>query len=123
MMKKITAIFCSLVLLAGCSQNYQAEREFWKAEKALSGITKSMVLEQGTQVLDPVIASFKKIYEQYPSSPKAVESLFVISNLYIRQKKYDEAIQSLEKILQNSLAQFRSQARSSVPMPSTSGKK
>jgi TolA-binding protein len=100
-MKKSVAIFCSLIILSGCSQNYQAEREFWKAEKTLSGVTRAMVQDQGPQVFDPMIAAFKKIYEQYPSTPKAVESLFVISNLYIRQKKYDEAIQSLEKIIQN----------------------
>ena len=60
-----------------------------------------MVQDQGPQVFDSVIVAFKRIYEQYPSTPKAVESLFVISNLYIRQKKYDEAIKALEKIIQN----------------------
>ena len=100
-MKKLAALFCCLTVLAGCSPSYQAEREFWKAEKMLSGVTRSVVQEHGPQVFDPIIATFEKIYEQYPGTEKAAESLFVISNLYLRQKKYPEAIQTLEKIVQN----------------------
>jgi TolA-binding protein len=108
-MKRVLALLCSLAILSGCSQTYQAEREYWKAEKMLTGVTKAMVKEQGPQVFDPVIASFKRVYEQFPGTAKAAESLFVISNLYLRQKKYDEAIRTLEKIIQN-YSEFRDRA-------------
>lgn len=99
-MKKILTGICCLLLLVGCSQNYQAERESWKAEQLLSGVTKTMVQEH-PEVLDPSIAAFKKVYEQFPGTGKAVESLFVISNLYLRQKKFEDAIHTLEKVIQN----------------------
>lgn len=100
-MKQGLALGCALLFLAGCSQSYQAERDYWKAEKMLSGVTKAMVQEQGPQVFDPAIAAFKKVYEQFPGTEKAADSLFVISNLYLRQKKYDDAIRTLEKVIQN----------------------
>ncbi len=100
-MKKLIAIALGLLVLSGCSKNYQAEREFWKAEKVLAAIDKSAPDQQGAGVLDPAIKAFRAVYDRFPGSIKAVESLFVVSNLYVRQKKYDEAIQTLALIIQN----------------------
>lgn len=100
-MKKFIAIALGLLILSGCSKNYQAEREFWKAEKVLATIDKTAPDQLGAGVLDPAVKAFQAVYDRYPASIKAVESLFVVSNLYVRQKKYDEAIQTLKLIVQN----------------------
>jgi tetratricopeptide (TPR) repeat protein len=111
-MKKSLALIFSVLLLAGCgNQNYQAEKEFWKAEKAMKLLTKKDLQEKGPSIMDPVIKQFEDVYEKYPGTPKASESLFVISNLRIRQNKFAEAVEALEKIVQNYSDQKAAEAR------------
>ncbi len=108
-MKKFIAVVCLIALISGCSPNYNAEREFWKAERLLAQIKRTDIEQKGVQILNPVIAAFQKVAETYPHSPKASESMFVISNLKIRQKNYEDAREVLRKIVQN-FSNFRDSA-------------
>lgn len=111
--KKIAGGIALAFLLTGCRENYLAEKEFWKAERKLLAIKKADVERQGPELLTPAITAFETIVTQYPTSVKSAESLIVISNLKLRQKKYEEAIKTLGILIQNfsHLAEKTSEAR------------
>lgn len=89
-------------LLTGCSKNYQAEREFWKAEKVLNDVKKTDIQAKGAETaLAPAILAFERVIDKFPGSVKSVESLFVISNLQIRMNKLADARDTLKKVVQN----------------------
>ncbi|MCM8775336.1 MAG: tetratricopeptide repeat protein [Candidatus Omnitrophica bacterium] len=94
-------ILAALLSFTGCSKEYMAEREFWKAERLMSQIKKADLEAQGTQILDPVATAYQKVFEKYPGTVKAVESLFVITNIRLRQKNTQAARETLQKIIQN----------------------
>jgi len=96
-MKKICLLLIAAVGLAGCSQEYMAEREFYKAQKVLESIK----LTEGDKALDKAIDAFSQIVEKYPSSRKALESLNLIANMRIRQKQFDKAREALKTVIQN----------------------
>ena len=91
-----------LLLLSGCRESYLAEKEFFKASKVLATIKASDIKAHGLQVYDPAIEAFEHVVEKYPGTPKAVESLFLISHLRASQKNFDKARTALEKVVQNS---------------------
>lgn len=101
MMRKFLVLLFSGLLLCGCRENYLAEKAFWKAQKTLQEIKKTDASKRGPEVFDPAIKALEEIVDRYPSSPKAIDSLFRIANLRRQQKKFDEARQSLEKVVQN----------------------
>ena len=93
--------FFLAVSFSGCSsETYRAEKAFWKAEQLLKQAQAKETAARSA-AYEPVIFAFSEIAESYPATPKALESLFVVANLRIRQKKYEDAIKTLEKIIQN----------------------
>jgi len=100
-MKKIALLIAAVLLVSGCSQEYTAEKAFWKARTELKKVKKSDIATGKVEVLDPSIRDFQKIADRFPGTSKAAESLFVVVNLKIMEKKYDEAHQTLTKIIQN----------------------
>ena len=105
MIKKPSLVLCVMVmsgiLISGCSRNYMAEREFYKAEKIFKGISEDEVKTTGPSAFDPAIEAFEKVANKYPTTPKALESLFTISNLCVKQEKYAEAREALRKVVIN----------------------
>lgn len=100
-MKRIVFLILAVLLVSGCGQNYSAEKAFWKARTDLKKVKQADLAAGKTEVLEPSIQAFQKIADRFPGSPKAAESLFVVANLKIQQKKYDEAHATLTKIIQN----------------------
>lgn len=97
-MKKIAFILLASFLLAGCRENYLAEKAYYQATKTLE-LVKNQNSASNPELLTPAIAAFEQVAEQYPTTPKAKESLFHISLLKAGQKDFDGARAALEKII------------------------
>lgn len=90
-------LLAASLLSSGCGKNYLAEKEFYKAEQLL----KSLNLADGLQPLDRAVEAFQSVADRYPSTPKALESLRLISNMRLKQKNYQAARQALVDITQS----------------------
>ena len=93
-----------LVLLAiigffitGCGKNYRAEREFYNAEKVLKTIEKTAA----PSALDAAVDAFQVVVDKYPSTNKAIESLNLISNMRLKQERFEDARAALEQIVRD----------------------
>lgn len=101
-MKQGLMILLSIFLASGCArETYNAEKEYWKAEKILQGVSKTDYEKLGPAAFDPAIQAFQKVAERFPGTSKACDALFVISNLYLKQKKVPEAKKTLETVITN----------------------
>ncbi|MBI4358215.1 MAG: tetratricopeptide repeat protein [Candidatus Omnitrophica bacterium] len=101
-MKKLTFLLLFTFFITGCSsESYRAEKAFYQATKVLKGVTAEQINADPASSLAPAIASFEKVVEQYPTSPKAAESLFKIADLQFTQKRFKEARETLKKVLPN----------------------
>lgn len=94
-----TVVFALSITLAlsGCSKDYLAEREFYKAEQLL----KQVKLTEGPEALSPAAEAFQHVVDQYPSSKKALQSLELISNIRLKQKNYAAAREAMGEIVRN----------------------
>ncbi len=101
-MKKLAIVFalCSL-LISGCRENYLAEKAFYHAAQVLKKVTPADFKANPDQALQPAIKAFEKVAEDYPTTPKAAESLFNVAELRVKQNKFEDARQALAKILPN----------------------
>lgn len=95
-MKKAAFLLIAGLVMTGCSQSYLAEREFWKAEKVLNSISR----DEGPMALDRAADAFQKVADRYPQTPKALESLQIISNIRLRQKNFSGAREAMTQYLQ-----------------------
>ncbi|MBI1977245.1 MAG: tetratricopeptide repeat protein [Candidatus Omnitrophica bacterium] len=102
-MKKFSTSFVILLafLTAGCSKSYLSERAFYQADQVLKRITADQIQRDSKSAFTPAIQAFQKVADEFPGTQKAGESLFVISDLYTRQKNYGKARETLGKIVQN----------------------
>ena len=101
-MKKIFSVsVLALLFFSGCRENYKAEKEYWKATKVLAAVTKADLKAKGPEILEPAVQAYQQVAEKFPSTPKAADSLFVIANLRLKQKNFDEAIRVLQNIVTN----------------------
>lgn len=94
-MKRVLLLSLLVLAMSGCSKDYMAEREFFQAEKVLNGISR----DAGPEALEPAIAAFKAVADKFPGTDKAAESLRLISNMRIRQERYDAAIEVLDTFI------------------------
>ncbi|MDP3919588.1 MAG: tetratricopeptide repeat protein [Candidatus Omnitrophota bacterium] len=85
------------VAVSGCSKSYMAEKAFYEAEKVLGTISQDAPHE----ALDKAIAAFEVVAEKYPSTQKAAESLYLISNMKYKQGKFDEAREAMRTVVRN----------------------
>ena len=102
--KKIYSFLIAILLtttLAGCGNDYLAEREFYKAAKMLKKIQANDFAEQDAAALNQAIKAFEKIAERYPSTVKAADSLMILAELRVRQKNFDAAFSALRTVVQN----------------------
>lgn len=97
MFNKTAVALVFVLLLAGCSKNYMAERKFYEAKQVLASADK-----KDPAALDKAIRAFEDVADQYPGTAKALESLQIISNIYMRQKKFAEAREAMTKLMENS---------------------
>ncbi len=97
-MKKIVClVLLSAFAFAGCGKNYLAEKEFYKAEQLLKGLN----LSQSLEPLDQAVSAFRAVADRYPGTPKALESLRLISNMRLKQRRYEEAREALVEVIQS----------------------
>ncbi|MBI4115667.1 MAG: tetratricopeptide repeat protein [Candidatus Omnitrophica bacterium] len=118
MKRNLLLVFSIATLLAGCQGNrsgYLAEKEFYQASKKLAALKKVEAMAGVTvheaRTYVPVITAFEEIVEKYPSSSKAIESLSIIADLWAKQKAYDRARETLNKIVQNYSSTLAADAR------------
>lgn len=100
-MKKRVVLFIFTVfplILNGCSKDYMAEREFHKAQEVLDQVDLNTA---NPASLEPVAVAFQEVVNKYPSTPKALESLRIISNVRLKQKEYSQARGAMKTIVQN----------------------
>ncbi len=97
--------FCGLLifafLLAGCRENYLAEKEFYKANKVLKSIKTSDLKAKGVQAYEAPIAAFQNVVDKFPSTPKALESLFTIADLQFNERDLEASRQTLQEVIRN----------------------
>jgi len=86
-----------LVILTGCGSNYLAEREFYKAKKYLHEIDQT----EGVAGLPKAIQAFEQVVSKYPSTPKAQESLQLISNMHLKLQQYSQARDAMTRIIES----------------------
>lgn len=86
-----------MLVSTGCSREYNAEKEFFKAKKVLESVKLSAPVEE----LDAPIEAFQNVVDKFPATPKALESLIAISNLRLKQKKYEDARNALKRIAED----------------------
>jgi len=104
-------VFVFAFLLAGCTidPRYAAEKLFWEAEQKVGALLKGKPvkledLEEGR--LEEIVAAYRKVADAYPLEPLAAKARFAIANIYISQKRLDEARRELKSVINN----FSSQA-------------
>jgi len=101
-MKKFAVIFAlATLLINGCRENYLSEKAFYQASQIFKKVTPAEFKANPDQVLQPAIAAFEKVAEDYPTTSKAADSLFTVAELRVKQKKYEEARRALAKIIPN----------------------
>jgi len=101
-MKKFAVVFALFgLLVSGCREDYLAEKAFYQASQVLKKVTPAEFKANPDQALQPVIRAFEKVAENYPTTPKAAESLFNVAELRVKQKKFEDARQALGKIIPN----------------------
>ena len=99
MLKRIITLLLLLVALAGCSQQYSAERAFYYASKY------SLDIFKDPKNIPPfkfskAMGNFQDIIAKYPQTDQAVEAYFKIGNLYVLQEKYPEALSQFRKVME-----------------------
>ncbi|MFH1855955.1 MAG: tetratricopeptide repeat protein [Candidatus Omnitrophota bacterium] len=96
----IIALIVSFVLNACSSEEYSAEKLYWRANqqynRVLSNIDKAKPVD-----FQKVIVAYREIIVKYPNWQNTAQAYFNISRLYVSQKKYDMARSELEKMKSN----------------------
>lgn len=94
----LTVIILAAVLLAGCSPQYNAERDYYQASKYSADIFKDAKNIPPYQ-FGKAIANFQAVIDKFPTTDLAAESYFMIGNMYVLQEKYPEALAQFRKII------------------------
>lgn len=93
--------------LAGCYGTYDAERDFWLANRkyerlvkkvnaaATPGDRQEVILEEA----DDVIVALRGVTLSYPSWPFTSQAMLLIANVYVLEGRLDKAIKEYEKII------------------------
>lgn len=100
-MKKIfiLGMFLTAVLgMAGCGQEYAAEKEMWHAQKAVKEILANPEATPPGQ-FEVTANRFRAIIKKYPDWPDKIKAQWAIVELYIARKHYGQAEKELEKII------------------------
>lgn len=106
--KKASGISLIVLLLcmgfvSGCRENYLAEKAFYKAGKLFSEARaqSSQTGLKESEGIEAALSAFEAVVEKFPSTPKAPESLIVISQIREEQGRFEEARASLDRLIQN----------------------
>ena len=100
MKKTVILVFiCMLFFLAGCGDEYPAEKLYWKAGKFSGQIFRNPKGTPSSQY-EKAIAAFRKVVRKYPDSKNAREAQLKIGELYVAWENFPQAIKEFEKAIQ-----------------------
>lgn len=100
-MKKIFFLLLILAVCSGCSQSYQAEKDYYNATKQLENLQKNKGADLKPQDFENIVGSFQKIVDKYPGTVKAADSLFVIARIRAMQRDFGKSRAALKVVIQN----------------------
>ncbi|EKD26691.1 MAG: hypothetical protein ACD_79C01060G0002, partial [uncultured bacterium] len=90
------------LLISGCgTSHYNAEKAFWYAETNSQRILKEKSGKLEESDYDHIINGYRKVTKVAPLDNLAMKSMFIITNIYYAQKRYDKAHMELNSIIQN----------------------
>ncbi len=95
--KLLIIVLLFTMVLTGCSQQYKAEKAFYWAAKYSEDIFKDPKNIPPFK-FEKAMANFKDIITKYPQLPQATEAHLMVSNLFIVQGKFSEAIKSYRQV-------------------------
>lgn len=96
---------CGALTTVGCSENYQGERLFWKAEQIAKPILAAKDAPSGPQVTRAV-AALTRVIRESPETSWAPRAHLLIGTLQLKQRHFNDARQAFQYILQN-YSQYR----------------
>jgi len=122
--KKVILLFliiCFAAVNAGCYGTYEAERQYWLAnrqyERLLQSLNQASDESQRSEIIKDkapeVIISLRKITINYPSLPLSSQAMLLAANVYIMEGKLDRAIKEYQIIL-NEFPHMREQCASAM---------
>jgi len=122
--KKVILLFliiCFAAVNAGCYGTYEAERQYWLAnrqyERLLQSLNQASDESQRSEIIKDkapeVIISLRKITINYPFLPLSSQAMLLIANVYIIEARLDRAIKEYENII-NEFPHMREQCASAM---------
>ena len=90
----------TLLTLAGCSEQYNGERMFWKAQQRQVPFAKDPTKATQEQI-DYAIDGFNRVIRKSPGTQWAARAYLAIGGLRVLEKRYPEARESYDTVLQN----------------------
>ena len=115
MLRKVTILILGLALLSGCSKQYAAEKDFYRASRYSADIFKDPKIIPPYK-FEKALEDFTAIIDKYPGTPQAIEAHFIAGNICMLQHKYPEASVFFRKIKKDYPAQVELQARATISL-------
>ncbi len=96
---KLAVLFAVLTFsFSACDKNYLSEKAFYKAGQEAKKLDLN---NAGSADIDNVIRLYRVVVKKYPLTKKAAEAHFIIANLLIKDKRYNQARDELKNIVLN----------------------
>jgi tetratricopeptide (TPR) repeat protein len=86
--------------VTGCSQNYAAERLFWKAQRQHGAVLKDPA-KASLERVGAAVADFERLVKQVPDSVWAGRAQLVVGTLHLSQRRFDQAREAYRLVMQN----------------------
>jgi TolA-binding protein len=96
--RNLVMVIILAVVFTGCSQQYSAEKAFYQANKYSADIFKDPAGIPPYK-FEKALADFHALINKYPDTRQAIESYFIIGNIYVLQGRNGEAISLLRKVM------------------------
>jgi tetratricopeptide (TPR) repeat protein len=96
---QVAAGLAVAALISGCSANYDAERLFWRAQQLNKALAKEG--PPSPERLATVVDAFNKVIKKTPDTSWAAQAHLIIGSLYASQKRFTEAREVYQLLLQN----------------------
>ena len=96
---QVAVCLAASALISGCSANYNGERLFWKAQQLNKALAKEGHLSP--EQLTTVVNAFNKVIQKTPDTSWAARANLIVGSLYASQKRFTEAREVYQLLLQN----------------------
>lgn len=96
--KSLIIIMFLVFILSGCSQQYEAEKAFYRAVKYSEDIFKDPK-NIPPYKFEKACQDFQEIIAKYPQTSQSMETHFLLGNLYVIRGNYDGAIEVFENLI------------------------